>query len=235
MTDRLSCVIVDDEQGAVEVLEGYVKKVAWLELVNSFTDPLEALDYLRANRVDLVMLDINMPDLSGMQLSRLLQANDVAVIFCTAYPQHAVESYEVEALDYLVKPVPFDRFLQAVSKLKKEQETTGPAVPQRNLLYIKSGSEIHTVASSEIRYLQKDGHYMVFKLGDREILSRMTMTEALEALPSEKFIQVHRSYIVSLDHIKIIQRHFVQLGTSEIPVGDNYREAFFSRVKYSGN
>ena len=111
MTNKLQCVIVDDEQGAIEILSTFVNKVGWLELSAAFSDPLEALNYLSNEQIDLVFMDINMPDLDGLQLARLVQKMGVEIIFCTAYPEHAVESYEVQALDYLLKPIPFEKFL----------------------------------------------------------------------------------------------------------------------------
>jgi len=125
VTKRLACVIVDDEQGAIEVLSAFANKVSWLELSATFTDPMEALNYLSIESVDLVFMDINMPDLDGIQLARLIQNTGANIIFCTAYPEHAVESYEVQALDYLLKPVPFDRFLAAANRAQGKRNPTG--------------------------------------------------------------------------------------------------------------
>jgi DNA-binding LytR/AlgR family response regulator len=238
MTTALNCIIVDDEYGAIEVLEGYVSKVPWLTLSASFSDPLAALNHLSHRPTDLVFLDINMPDLGGLQLARLIQAQSTAIIFCTAYPQHALASYEVEALDYLLKPIPFERFLRAVNKLKScltepvpEAEKSEPT----KQLFVKSGSQIHQIEINDISVIRKDGHYIIFQLPGKELLSRMTFQELLSLLPEDKFIQVHRSYVVALEKIQIIQKQFVQVDGREIPIGDAHKDAFFQKVNYIGN
>ncbi len=130
MSGQIRCIIVDDEHGAIEILQNYISKVSRLDLISAFTDPLEALDFLSVETVDLVFMDINMPDLSGLQLSRLIQSSDTAVIFCTAYPEHALESYEIQAVDYLVKPIPFERFLAAVKRLESRSSEGGGESPE---------------------------------------------------------------------------------------------------------
>lgn len=238
MNKTLNCSIVDDEYGAIEVLEGYLSKVPWLSLSASFSDPLEALNHLSQHPTDLVFLDINMPDLSGLQLARLIRAQSSAIIFCTAYPQHALESYEVEALDYLLKPISFDRFLSAINKLKRDTSPTEQASlssAKTTPLFIKSGTRIHQVDPNEINYLRKDGHYIIFKLKGRELLSRMSFQQLLEMLPRDRFIQVHRSYVVALDKIELIQKQFIRIEGKEIPIGDAHKGAFFKHVNFIGN
>lgn len=236
MNHEISCIIVDDEFGAIEILEAYVNKVPWLTLQASYSDPLEALNHLAQNRTDLVFLDINMPDLGGMQLARLIHAKNRSIIFCTAYAEHALESYEVNALDYLLKPIPFERFLAAVNRYQAESDYS-PDVQDRHpaQIFIKSGSHIHQVDTSEISLISKDGHYIVLKVKGRELLSRMTFSQLLELLPSDKFIQVHRSYVVALDKIEVIQKQFIRIEGKEIPIGDAFKEAFFNRVNVIGN
>ncbi len=236
MTRIWRCVVVDDEQGAIDVLTNYIQKTPGLELLNSFQDPVQALAYIQEQQPDLLFVDINMPDLNGLELSKLIKSSPVRVIFHTAYSQYAVESYEIEATDYLLKPVAFERFLQAISRLpavrqaEQVEQTSG-----HHQIFIKSGTEIRQINTAEIRYLQKDGHYIVFKLADREVLSRMTIADALEVMPEKHFLQVHRSYIIGLDHVEIIQKQFAKIGSSEIPIGDNFKEAFFKQVQFSGS
>lgn len=235
----LRCIVVDDEYGAIEVLENYIAKVPWLTHEGSFSDPLEALNYLSHHATDLVFLDINMPDLGGLQLARLIQKQGVAIIFCTAYSQHAVESYELNALDYLMKPVPFDRFLAAIEKLKQttspqtdtKDESTGPG----HQIFVKSGSQIHQIDTREISTVEKDGHYVIFRMGGKELLSRMTFSQLMDVLPTDKFIQIHRSYVVSIERIERIQKQFVRIDSRELPVGDAYKEEFFKRINYHGS
>jgi len=241
VTNKLRCVIVDDEHGAIEILSAFVNKVSWLDLSASFTDPLEALNHLSNENTDLVFLDINMPDLGGMQLARLVHKMGAEIIFCTAYPEHAVESYEIQALDYLLKPIPFDRFLAAANLAKSrkfplEKRSPIESTDQgRSQIFIKSGAQIHQVDSKKISFIKKDGHYIIFKINGKELLSRMTFSQMLELLPSEDFIQVHRSYVVSIKKIEVIQKQFIQIDGKDIPIGDAFKKQFFRRVNFIGN
>ncbi len=241
MTNKLQCVIVDDEQGAIEILSSFVSKVGWLELSAAFSDPLEALNYLSNEQIDLVFMDINMPDLDGLQLARLVQKMGVKIVFCTAYPEHAVESYEVRALDYLLKPVPFEKFLVAVNRAQSHRFPIEKAGSQKSewvdhsQIFIKSGTQIHQVESDKISFIMKDGHYIIFKINGKEILSRMTFSQLLELLPAKDFIQVHRSYVVALKKIEVIQKQFIQIEGKEIPIGDSFKKEFFQRVNFIGN
>jgi len=237
---QIKCIIVDDENGAIEILESYIHKVTWLQLESSFSDPLEALNYISHNTIDLVFMDINMPDLNGIQLSRMIQSETTSIIFCTAYSEHAVESYEVPALDYLLKPIPFDRFLNAVSKaqkISKPKTDISEGAKQNRLakIFVKSGSQIHQVDTNEISLIKKDGHYIILKIKGRELLSRMTFAQLLELLPDDRFIQVHRSYVVALNKIEVIQKQFIEIEGKEIPIGDAFKKDFLKRVDFIGN
>lgn len=239
----LRCIIVDDESGAVEILTRYVNKSADLELVRSFRDSVEALTFLAGNEVDLVFLDIDMPNLDGMQLSELIRNKDIQVIFCTAYSEYAVESYEKDAVDYLLKPIAFERFRKAVDKaLATHDEASGPDRTDRRekrreirKLFIKSGPRIHQVDTGELLYMEKKGHYVVFHTPTGELLSRMNMNDLLNALPPDEFIRVHRSFVVAVDKIETIEKHSVAIKGKKIPIGDSYRNDFFERIRYSGN
>ena len=241
MTNNLRCVVVDDEQGAIEVLTRFVNKVSWLELSATFSDPLDALNYLSNEQVDLVFMDINMPDLDGLQLARLVQKMGVDIIFCTAYPEHAVESYEVQALDYLLKPIPFERFLAAANRARNKSlpiDLTLQNSPEKqggSRIFIKSGSHIHQVETDKISYIKKDGHYIVFKINGKELLSRMTFAQLLELLPGDDFIQIHRSFLVAIPKIEVIHKQFVLIEGREIPIGDAFKKKFFDRVNFIGN
>ncbi len=230
------CVIVDDEQGALEVLQAHIRKTPNLECAGAFRSPLEAMGFLREKPVDVVFLDINMPDLNGLEFSRLIRNRNIPVIFCTAYAEYAVDSYEVEALDYLLKPVGLPRFLEAVGRLDPASSPPAkePAPSTGERIFIKSGTRIHPVGVDEIQYLEKDGHYLVLHLGTRELVTRMSMAEALEILPADRFQRIHRSFIVHLSHIRLIQSQFVTISERELPVGDHYRTEFLARVPIQG-
>ncbi|MCP4725543.1 MAG: response regulator transcription factor [bacterium] len=233
----LRCIVVDDEAGAIEILSRYISRLSELELLNTFSDPVEAFRYLDTNEVDLVFLDINMPNLSGIQFSNLIRDRNIPVIFCTAYPEYAVESYEHEAVDYLLKPIPFERFLKAVNKVLKTYKTADKDEVKKShedKLFIKSGSKIHQLDLTALLYAEKDGHYIIFHTDSGEILSRMTMRDLAELLPGTKFVRVHRSYVVSIDRIDTIQKHSVYIRKNEIPIGENYKEEFFGLIEHSG-
>lgn len=236
----LRCVAVDDEAGALEIIARYISRVPDLELVASFQNPLSALDFLQQESCDVLFLDIDMPHLTGLDLSRLLPSPSPALIICTAHSRFAVESYDHSAVDYLLKPIAFNRFLGAVLKVKERlvpvRETIETRTdPTTDHIFIKSGSKIHQLALGDILYMKKDGHYIEFHTRVQSLLSRMTMTELIAVLPIENFIRTHRSYVVAVDKIDSIDRQFVVIGKKDIPIGDSFRKEFFKRVKYQGN
>ncbi len=238
----LRCIIVDDESGAVEILTNYVHKTEELELVGSFRDSIEALVFLADNDVDLVFLDIDMPNLDGMRLSGLIRNKDTQVVFCTAYSEYAVESYEKEALDYLLKPIAYERFHQAVDKAlrarsgisKAEQIDSRGKSRKINKLFIKSGSRIHQLDIDELMYMEKKEHYVVFHTPEAQVLSRMNMNDLLSALPPEDFIRIHRSFVIAIGKIDTLDKHMVVIKGKKIPIGESYRKDFFERIRYSG-
>ncbi|UCE40254.1 MAG: response regulator transcription factor [Candidatus Aminicenantes bacterium] len=239
----LSCIIVDDESGAIEILTRYANQTPELRLVRSFRDSIEALTFLAGNEVDLVFLDIDMPNLDGMKLSELIRYKDIQVIFCTAYSEYAVESYEKEAIDYLLKPISYERFLKAVKKALKarsegaelDQAVTHKKIGKSHKLFLKSGPRIHQVDTCEVLYIEKKGHYVVFHTPGGELLSRMNMKDLLNSLPYDDFIRIHRSFVVAIDKIDTIEKHMVVVNGRKIPIGESYRDDFFERIQYSGN
>jgi len=228
----LRCIIVDDESGAVEILTRYVKRTQDLELVESFRDSIEALTFLAGHEVDLVFMDIDMPNLDGMHLSELIRDKDLQVIFCTAYSEYAVESYEKEAIDYLLKPIAYERFSKAVNKAQKARPNKNKITGK---LFIKSGPRIYQVDIEKILYVEKKGHYVVFHTSGEQRLSRMNMRDLLSTLPSENFVRVHRSFVVAVDKIDTIEKQMVMIHKRRIPIGESYRDDFFKRIQYSGN
>lgn len=222
---QLSCVIVDDEDPAIQILTSYCKKVPRLDLKASFRDPIEALAYLSQNDIALAFLDINMPGLTGLQLTTLIKNKSTKVIFCTAYPNYAVDSYDLAAVDYLLKPVAFNRFVTAIDKITPPPE---PVIEAPQTLFIKSGLQLHKVELAQIRYLKKEGHYLDFHLAQGHLLSRMTMDEALTQLPQNRFVRIHKSYVVAIDRIDTITKHDVIIGEDELPIGASFRQDFLA-------
>ena len=239
----LRCIVVDDESGAVEILTHYVEKTPELEMVRSFRDPIEALSFLASNQVDIVFLDIDMPNLDGMKLSELIWNKDTMIIFCTAYSEYAAESYEKEALDYLLKPIAYERFCKAVDKAQKARlvKSKSDHIDTHNKsgtshkIFLKSGPRIHQVDAGEVLYIEKKGHYVVFHTPGEERLSRMNMSDLMSLLPSNDFIRIHRSFVVAIDKIDTIEKHMVVVQGRMIPIGDSYRDDFFERIQHSGS
>jgi two-component system LytT family response regulator len=237
----LRCIIADDESGAVDILARYVTQTEGLQLLGAFRDSIEALTFLAENDVDLAFLDINMPRLDGMRLAGLVRARGIRVVFCTAYAEYAVESYEKGALDYLLKPISYKRFLAAVAKARStppgrstEDQSGGQNREGGRRIFIKSGPRIHCLDLDELLYMEKKDHYVVFHSPGGEILSRMNMADLLESLPPEGFARVHRSYVVAVDKIDTIDRNFIIIKGVKIPIGDSYRDGFFKHIPFSG-
>jgi DNA-binding LytR/AlgR family response regulator len=214
----MKAVIVDDEPRAIALLESYIQHFNSIELVASFRNGLKALEYLSKEKVDLIFLDINMPHITGIALSRLIH-KDVKLIFTTAYSEYAVESYEVEAVDYLLKPISLERFSKAVSKLLAAEVQAKKEQPE--IIHIKSGNRVHRVDVTDILYLEKDGNYMTYHEPHRKILARQTVGDALTSLPPQ-FIQAHKSFVINLDKVTSVDKDFVYINEVAIPIGSSF-------------
>jgi DNA-binding LytR/AlgR family response regulator len=219
----LTAIAIDDEQVALSVIRTHASQVPFLDIKGYFTDPFEALEYLQKEKVDLLFLDIRMPDISGLELMASLPGAPM-VIFTTAYSEHAVQSFELDALDYLLKPFSFERFLKACNKAKALQVLIGQRsqsdVPAHIML--KSGYEQYKVMLNDILYLESAGNYINFVLKDKRILSRLSMQEALALLPPAQFTRVHRSFIVANNKIDKVDRSSLYIGNVTISIGAAY-------------
>ena len=227
---KISCIAVDDEPKALEVIRLHAAKAPFLDLQRTFRDPLEALSWLKAHPVGLVFLDINMPKISGLDFLNII-APKPKIIFTTAYSEYALESYEYDTIDYLLKPIEFQRFLKAVTKVKQliSSEKTQPQISEdmkssEKTIYIKSGSQLYKVNTNDILYLEKDGNYLTFHTKDKKILSRQNMKDVFDIVSPEEFIRVHKSFVVAVKHMEIIESHQIKIGSAKIPIGRNYRE-----------
>ena len=226
----MTCIAIDDEPKALEVIERYCQKISLASLKATFREPLKAIEFLNGEKVDLIFLDINMPDISGMQLLQTLSPRPL-IIFTTAYSQYAVESYELNALDYLLKPVTFERFLMAINKAAaalSSKNTTGPN--EDAAVFIKSGPQTYRVKVSEILYLEKNGNYITVHLKDGNILIRENMGDIFDLVPAADFIRVHKSYVVGIRHISMIEVHQLIVSGEKIPIGSTYRDSLRDRL-----
>lgn len=230
---KLTCIIVDDEPPAVRLLEKFTERIPTLELVGTFNDSLKALEFLNSNKVDVVFLDIQMPQLTGLQLSRIISPN-VKVIFTTAYADFAVEGFDLNATDYLLKPIPFERFYQAVSKLQAPSTTQIEAEQPSasGFLFIKTDgkNKLAKVFTDDILYIEALQNYICLHTIKGMIITHSTLKNLLELLPSG-FVQIHRSYAVQIKHIDTTDNFSVIINNKDLPIGATYKDAFFKRIE----
>lgn len=218
----MKAIAVDDEPIALEVVRSHASKVPFLELKAEFTDAFQALEYLQKENIDLIFLDIKMPDISGIEFFKSLRKRPL-LIFTTAYSEHAVTSFEMDAIDYLLKPFSLTRFLQACNKAF-ELYNYRNATETSDHVYLKTGYEQVKVMYDEILYLEATGNYVTFALNDKKVLARSTFAEAIHWLPQQKFIRVHRSYMVPVSKIEKVEKHQVTIGAHKIPVSEAYQQ-----------
>lgn len=227
----LTCIIVDDEPLAVRLLESYVEKTPDLNLLASYTDSITANNAIKEQKPDLVFLDIQMPNIDGMELAHSLPAK-THVVFTTAFKEYAFESYEVNAVDFLLKPIRYNKFLNAVEKAQKQlipQQETPQSEPQQNTVFIRVNSEWRNVVIDKITYVSCIKDYVMFYLDDepKALISHLTMKAVERMLPKDKFLRIHRSYIVAIDKIHKIDRNdCVYIGKEIIHVPDGYLDSF---------
>ncbi|MBQ4162180.1 MAG: response regulator transcription factor [Parabacteroides sp.] len=223
----LTCIIIDDEPLAISLLESYVNKTPFLTLIGKFNNALNALPTLNNQPVDLLFLDIQMPDVNGMEFSRILKT-DVRIIFTTAFAQYALESYKVNALDYLLKPISYPDFLKAANKALQWFELTHTIENETESIFIKTEYKLVQVELRKILYIEglKDYVKIYIENEPHPILSLMSMKSLEETLPKNRFIRVHRSFIVQPEKIKVIERNRIIFGKEYIPISDNYKQKF---------
>ena len=234
MNQLLSCIIVDDEPLAVKLLESFVAKTPELRLLASFTDSVEAINAVKEQKPDLLFLDIQMPDLNGMELAHMIPPT-TRVIFTTAFKEYAFESYEVSALDFLLKPIRYNKFLAAVEKAKQWFEREPAADDAKSTsLFIRVDGELRNVTIDNITYVSGMKDYVMFYLDEesKPLITHLTMKAVEAMLPTDKFLRVHRSYIIAVDKIKKIDRNdCIYIGEEIIHVPEGYQQAFHSFIE----
>lgn len=225
----MTCTIVDDEPLAVKLLESFVERTPALQLVGSYTDSVEAIAALRENPVNLVFLDIQMPDMDGMELAHMLPAQ-TKIIFTTAFKEYAFDSYEVSAIDFLLKPVRYNKFLAAV---EKAQERIAPQpssiIHQPSTIFLRVDGELRQLQLDDVLYVAGMKDYVMFYVQSqpRPLITHLTMKAVEDTLPAERFLRVHRSYIIALDKIRSIDRNdCIYIGNEIIHVTEAFRPAF---------
>ncbi len=218
----VSCIIIDDEPSSQNVLKSFVNRVDYLELKKVCNNALEALDYLKSNTVDLLFLDINMPELSGISFYKSLQ-NPPKVIFTTAYSEYALEGFEVEATDYLLKPFSFERFLKALEKVKKF------ITENKKTIIVKSDKKLHQVNIEDILFIEGLGDYIKVYLQDSFLVTYKTLKKISEELPKSHFIQIHKSFVIDKNKVDYIEGNLISIQNHKIPLGQKFKKMFLEK------
>jgi DNA-binding LytR/AlgR family response regulator len=235
-----SCLIVDDEQLARKLLESFVSKIPGLELKGMCKNPLEALEIMQKEQIDILLLDIQMPELTGVDFLKTLK-NRPTTIFTTAYSEYALEGYQLDVIDYLVKPFSFERFLQAINKAighidlkrKADDQVTGNRTGMEFLL-LHADHKIYKVKLDDIQYIEGLKEYVSYYTKEKRIIVLQSLKSIEESLPKDQFIRIHRSYIVPVDKIKSLDGNQVQIGDKLIPIGRSYKEEVMKQVFNGG-
>jgi len=224
----IKCIIVDDEPLAIEIVESYVNRIDQLQLQGSFRNAVQAFAYLQQHTVDLIFLDIQMPKLSGIDFLKTLK-NPPKVIFTTAYRDYAIDGFDLEVIDYLLKPIPFERFLKAVAKVMHQQSATVPATPAKktepseDYVYFKVDKKMIKTKMAAVLYIESIKDYVKVRTDEKEIITQQKISYLEESLPSQQFLRIHRSFIVNIDKIDAYSATDVEIGKHSIPIGRNYK------------
>ena len=223
MSKPLRCVVVDDEPLAIEVIESYLEQFDNMTLVEKFQNPVKAFEYIRANPVDVVFMDIQMPRLTGLDILRSLPVRP-QVIITTAYRDYALEGFELEVADYLLKPISLDRFIKAISKVQVAQQTLNPSISDnQEILFFKVDKKMVKVVLDEVLFVESQRDYLKIVCSEEEVVTRMGITEAEDVFPDNQFIRIHRSFIIAKDKINSFSQTEIELGEHTVPIGRNYR------------
>lgn len=233
----IRCIAVDDEAYASKILADYIQKVPFLELVGTSTSPIEAINWVQEGRVDLVFLDIQMPELTGIQFMKIC-GSKCKIILTTAYPEYALEGYEHDVIDYLLKPIPFDRFLKSVHKVQAvmhPQVAIAPpavaATPDYMFVKGESKNKFLKIDYADILYIEGLKNYVSIYISGQRVVTYQALRDLEEQLPQPPFYRVHKSYIASLDKISMVDGNTIYIADKSIPVGETYRDGFFRMIR----
>lgn len=224
----LKAIAIDDEPSALTIIKSHADKVSFLELIATFTNPFQGIEYINDHAPDVIFLDINMPDISGLQLLKNLTKKPL-IIFTTAHSEYAVKSYEIEAVDYLLKPFDYARFLLAVTKVKEKLNQT--VKPTNPFFFVNTGNQKQRIFYEDIHYLEGEGNYVNYYTTKGKVMVRSTIKKTVASLPQKQFIQLHRSYLVALSWIDKIEDNHVFIENKRIPIGATYKNNFLLRIE----
>ena len=233
----IRCLVVDDEPLALDILEDYISKVPFLTLVKTTTSAIEGLSLVQSDAIDLVFLDVQMPELTGIQFLKIINGK-CDVILTTAYSQYALDGYELDVVDYLLKPIAFDRFYKAAQKVLQNTSNASALSPEtpstttsHDFIFVKTEHKIQKIYLDDILYIEGLKDYISIFTKTERIITLQNMKKMEESLPAKSFIRVHKSYIIALGKIESIERSRIQIGDKTIPIGDTYREYFFKLIE----
>lgn len=222
----INAITIDDEPKAIEVIKHHASKIEELNLIECFNMPEKALNFLKQNPVDLIFLDINMPEITGLELLQQLNSEH-NIIFTTAYSEYAVESYELKAVDYLMKPINFERFNRSIERYKQLNCSNN----QRDFFFVKDGYKNVKIHYDSILYIKGCGNYLEIVCSDKTHTPRLTFKDIVQLLPSNNFIRSHNSYVINISQIDKIENNHIYIENSMIPIGSNFKQNLFSILK----
>ena len=235
----LKCIIVDDEPRAIDVLKEYTGQLSSLNLLATFRNPIEAFDFVKQNQVDVIFLDINMPNLSGIQFIKSLTTRP-AIVLTTAYSEYAIESYQLDVMDYLLKPIEFERFINCLNRLldklkpiaiESQTNDLQPNIESKNHIFIKHGTKIERLELSDILYVEGSSNYVIYHTENGNIMALGKMSETLKTLPGHQFLRIHKSYIINWNKVKSLESNHIHIGNSKLSISSSYKKAVFNRLK----
>ncbi|WBX76615.1 LytTR family DNA-binding domain-containing protein [Tenacibaculum ovolyticum] len=227
----MTCIIIEDELPAQNIIKNYIRKIPDLELVNTFQTAISANTFLKDNTVDTIFLDINLPDISGLDFIKTIK-NPPKIIVTTAYPDYAVSSFELDTIvDYLVKPFSFDRFLKATSKVEKQLNTETSI--EKEIIYINVDKTIHKLYVEDILYLESDRNYVTFFTIDKKLTVIDSLKKWKDTLNAHKFVQIHKSYIINIKQIRKFTGTSLFINNEKLPIGRTYKKTLLANLKTS--
>jgi two-component system LytT family response regulator len=229
MSDKISCIITDDEPFARKGLQGYIEKIGFFDLKGVCEDALQLSDMLQKKSVDLLFLDIQMPHITGVEFLRAMR-NPPKVIFTTAYQQYAIEGFELDVMDYLLKPIPYERFLRAAWKARDYFELREHPENPAPYIFVKANGKLEKIAFADILFIEAMENYVAIYLEGKKIITHSTIKALLEKLPAKQFIQTHKSYIVAIDKVGTIEGNILHIGEYKVPMSKYLRDEVLGQI-----
>jgi len=236
MAKIIQCLIVDDEPVARDILETHLEKIEAIKIIKSCKSALEAFNAINSENIDLIFLDINMPEISGLSFAKSINKN-IKIIFTTAYREYALDGFDLQAVDYLLKPISFERLLQAINKYRNENSTFTNLIldeiksENNDFIFVRSDRKMIKINFCEIRYIESLSDYIKIHLKDKTIITRETISNIEAKLSQKDFIRTHRSFIVSLASIDSFTNEYIEIGSSEIPISRSYKKEVLQKLE----